>query len=254
MTDARLLFKVFLRSFSLQALWNFERMQNAGFVYGLLPLFRKLYPDPEQRKEIIMRHLGFFNTNPYMAPIIFGLVMSMERDISGGRKLSHESVVAVRTNIAGPLGAIGDNFFWATWRPFTALLSISLILLYYDYDTLQGTWLAPLFFLVTYNMIHLPFRYWSLVISYRHYDRIIKVIADLEFQRAVRIIRIIGLAVLLMVLVLYGTEYLPTASDITVACAVLAVSIVFNCLRISPGIILVAIALGCVGLSMIGIR
>ena len=61
---------IFLRTFFLQALWNFERLQNVGFLYILYPVLKKLYPDKEKRKEALLRHIGFFNTNPYMVTII----------------------------------------------------------------------------------------------------------------------------------------------------------------------------------------
>jgi mannose/fructose/N-acetylgalactosamine-specific phosphotransferase system component IID len=53
---------VYWRSFFLQALWNFERLQNVGFAFGMLPIFRLLYPEPAQRRDVLLRHLSFFNT------------------------------------------------------------------------------------------------------------------------------------------------------------------------------------------------
>ena len=38
---------IFLRTFFLQALWNFERLQNIGFLYILYPVFKSLYKDKE---------------------------------------------------------------------------------------------------------------------------------------------------------------------------------------------------------------
>ena len=35
---------VFWRSFPLQASFNYERMQNVGFCYSLLPVLKRLYP------------------------------------------------------------------------------------------------------------------------------------------------------------------------------------------------------------------
>ena len=47
---------IFLRTFFLQALWNFERLQNVGFLYILYPVFKSLYKDKEKRKEALLRH------------------------------------------------------------------------------------------------------------------------------------------------------------------------------------------------------
>ena len=65
---------IFLRTFFLQALWNFERLQNVGFLYILYPVLKNLYPNKEKRKEVLLRHIGFFNTNPYMVTVIVAMV------------------------------------------------------------------------------------------------------------------------------------------------------------------------------------
>ena len=77
---------VFLRTFFLQALWNFERLQNIGFLYILYPVLKKLYPKQEDRKEVLLRHLGFFNTNPYMVNIIVAMVINCEKNISENKE------------------------------------------------------------------------------------------------------------------------------------------------------------------------
>ena len=73
---------IFLRTFFLQALWNFERLQNVGFLYILYPVFKSLYKDKEKRKEALLRHIGFFNTNPYMVNIIIAMVINAENNIA----------------------------------------------------------------------------------------------------------------------------------------------------------------------------
>ena len=35
--------QAFLRSFFLQALWNFERMQNVGFAFSVEPLLKRAH-------------------------------------------------------------------------------------------------------------------------------------------------------------------------------------------------------------------
>ncbi|WP_220515000.1 PTS system mannose/fructose/sorbose family transporter subunit IID, partial [Streptococcus pneumoniae] len=39
--------KVFKRSFMYGSSWNYERMQNLGFLYTILPVLKKLYPDKD---------------------------------------------------------------------------------------------------------------------------------------------------------------------------------------------------------------
>jgi len=38
---------VMLRSQFLQGSWNYERMQNGGWAFSLIPALKKLYPNPE---------------------------------------------------------------------------------------------------------------------------------------------------------------------------------------------------------------
>lgn len=52
--------KVFKRSFMYGSSWNYERMQNLGFLYTILPVLKKLYPDKDSASPAMKRHLEFF--------------------------------------------------------------------------------------------------------------------------------------------------------------------------------------------------
>ena len=49
-------FKVMLRSQFLQGSWNYERMQNGGWAYSLIPALKKLYPQRDEASAAI--HCG----------------------------------------------------------------------------------------------------------------------------------------------------------------------------------------------------
>ena len=121
---------IFLRTFFLQALWNFERLQNIGFLYILYPVIKSLYKDKEERKKVLLRHIGFFNTNPYMANIIIAMVINAENNIASGQEQNIKKPEMIKSVLAGPVAAIGDSFFWGTWRPFVSFIAILLIILY----------------------------------------------------------------------------------------------------------------------------
>ena len=55
--------KVCLNHQYLQGSWNFERMQNGGWCYGLLPALKELYPNKEDFDKAVERHLKFYNTH-----------------------------------------------------------------------------------------------------------------------------------------------------------------------------------------------
>lgn len=201
------LFHFFTRSFLLQTLWNFEQMQNIGFAYCMSSMLKSMYPDPEKRYAALRRHLGFFNTHPYMACIILGLTMSMERDYAAGRAVRLEEIIAVKKNMAGPLAAIGDNFFWGTWRPFVATLTIGLVVVMFENGTPDMLWLIPLFFVCCYNVLTIGFRFWSLKISFLYRDQIIQAFASLKIQGIREILARIGCVLVLAVTVLYVLKF-----------------------------------------------
>jgi len=240
----RILFQsTFWRSFFIQSTWNFERMQNVGFVFSLLPFFRKLYPYKNERRHALLRHMGFFNTHPYMVSIILGIVASMENDIVEKKSSDYTEMDTLKTNMAGPLAAIGDTFFWATWRPFTALLAASLIFFFHHSETFRGTWLAPLFFLVSFNLVHLSFRYWSLRLSYHLRARMIRIIAGLEFQKAIDIVQFAGLIVLAVIVLFYTLGFGHSLYERALFVVFFLATVLLGCLRIPASVMFYIIIL-----------
>ena len=194
---------IFLRTFFLQALWNFERLQNIGFLYILYPVFKSLYKDKEKRKQALLRHIGFFNTNPYMVNIIIAMVINSENNIASGQEQNIKKPEMIKSVMAGPTAAIGDYFFWGTWRPFVSFISILMIILSMNMFSVNFLWIAPVIFIVVYNIVHLAFRYWSLIISFRLNDKMIKLISKLEIKFIVDIFRIIGLVIITLAIFFY---------------------------------------------------
>lgn len=194
---------IFLRTFFLQALWNFERLQNIGFLYILYPVFKSLYKDKEQRKQALLRHIGFFNTNPYMINIIIAMVINAETNIACGKEQNIKKPEIIKSVMAGPVAAIGDSFFWGTWRPFVSFVSILMIILSMNMFSVSLLWIAPIIFILLYNVVHLAFRYWSLVISFRLNEKLIRLISKLEIKFIGDIFRIIGLIIITLAIFFY---------------------------------------------------
>lgn len=194
---------IFLRTFFLQALWNFERLQNVGFLYILYPALKRLYPDKEKRKKVLLRHMGFFNTNPYMATIIIAMVINSEKKIALKKDTDIKKPEMIKTLMAGPVAAIGDSFFWGTWRPFVSFVAILLVILSMNMFGVRYLWIAPVVFIIVYNVIHLSFRYWSLIVSFKLNDKMIKLISKLEIKYIGDTFRIIGLIVICLAIFFY---------------------------------------------------
>ena len=178
----KILNKVILRSFFLQGTWNFERMQNLGFCFSILPALKNIYAGEEDLKNSVKRHLEFFNTHPYMASPILGAVARMEEDVKK-KTLSGNDVKSFKTGIMGAYGAMGDNFFWGSLRPLAAVISVCLAV----FDQIS----APFVFLLIYNIPHLKTRIFGLYTGYREGVNIFEVIKTFNYTGLSRKIKII---------------------------------------------------------------
>ena len=135
---------LFLRSFLLQSSWNFEQMQGLGALFVLSPLLRHLYQG-EELTQACARHLSYFNTHPYVAPLVLSGIAQLEANGAGV-----EEVDEFRQLLMAPCAAMGDAFFWGGVRPFAAVLAM--------FFALHGSLLAPVVLLAVFNVPHLLVR------------------------------------------------------------------------------------------------
>ena len=56
----------------LQGSWNYERMQNGGWCYSIIPAIKKLYKDPQDRADALKRHLGALGASLALGGSIVG--------------------------------------------------------------------------------------------------------------------------------------------------------------------------------------
>ncbi len=160
--------RIFWRSSFEQGSWNFERMQNVGFAYIMAPAINRLYPDLNDRKQAMKRHLQFFNTAPIMQSLITGVVLSMEEQKANGLPVSDESINSVKTAMMGPMGGFGDPVWLGTVRPVLSAFAASLVL------TVFGIW-GPILFFFAWNILRLVFRYLTQMAGYHRGADIINV-------------------------------------------------------------------------------
>ncbi len=158
MVVGKTLRNVFVRMFFLQSTWNFERMQNLGFCYAMLPALRLIYDNESELKDALKRHVEFFNTHPYMASAIIGTVIRMEEDVKSGN-VSGDEVKTLKTAVMGSCGAIGDSFFWGALKPFASIVSVLFAAF--------GQIIAPIIFLLLYNIPHIATRIFGLYNGYQ---------------------------------------------------------------------------------------
>lgn len=156
-----LLRQLLLRSFTVQASWNYRTLIGTGFAFVLYPLLRARLAeqgrDGAPLSARVAREARLFNSHPYLVPVAAGAVARLEWD-----GVPPELIDRFKTAIRGALGSLGDQWFWRAWRPACALLGLALLLAGAPW------WLAIGAFLVAYNALHLALRVWGIRAGWRH--------------------------------------------------------------------------------------
>ncbi|MDT2783772.1 PTS system mannose/fructose/sorbose family transporter subunit IID [Enterococcus asini] len=94
---------------------SFERYIAPALLYGMMPILRKLYKDPERLKAAYKRQLLFFNTQlTWGGGIITGLMASMEQERARQEYAGEEITMTddlmynTKAGLMGALAGIGD--------------------------------------------------------------------------------------------------------------------------------------------------
>ena len=158
--------KVWWRHQFLQGSWNYERMQNLGWAYSLIPAIKKLYTNKEDQAAALKRHLEFFNTHPYVAAPIMGVTLALEEEKANGTDIEDAAIQGVKIGMMGPLAGIGDPVFWFTVRPILGALGASL--------AQAGNIAGPLIFFIGWNLIRMAFLWYTQELGYKAGSEITK--------------------------------------------------------------------------------
>ena len=180
--------KVWWRSTFLQGSWNYERMQNLGWAYALIPAIKKLYTSKEDRAAALERHLEFFNTHPYVAAPIIGVTLALEEERANGADIDDAAIQGVKVGMMGPLAGIGDPVFWFTVRPIVGAIAASL--------ATGGSIIAPLFFFIVWNAIRIAFLWYTQEFGYKSGSAITKDLGGGLLQTVTKGASILGMFVL----------------------------------------------------------
>ncbi|MCH4168312.1 MAG: PTS system mannose/fructose/sorbose family transporter subunit IID [Streptococcaceae bacterium] len=108
--------KAYLRwHFANEIPHTFERYLAPSLLYGMMPVLRKLYKDPEQLKAAYKRQLLFFNTQlSWGGGVITGLMSSMEQQRAEEEYENKEILMQddlmynTKAGLMGALAGIGD--------------------------------------------------------------------------------------------------------------------------------------------------
>ena len=172
--DKKTLNKMVWRSLNLQASFNYERMQAAGWLYCILPGLEKIHGENKEDLQTSMQHnLEFFNTHPFLVTFVMGIVLSLEQ-----QKADINTIRAVRVAAMGPLGGIGDALFWFTLVPIVAGITANM--------AINGSLMGPILFLLIFNLVQMGVRFFLMDWSYKLGSKAIEILTAnaKEFTRA----------------------------------------------------------------------
>ncbi len=179
---------VWLRSTFLQGSWNYERMQNGGWAYSLIPAIKKLYKTKEDRAAALVRHMEFFNTHPYVASPIIGVTLALEEERANGAPIDDVTIQGVKVGMMGPLAGIGDPVFWFTVKPIIGALAASL--------AMSGNILGPIIYFIAWNAIRMSFMWYTQEFGYRAGSKITEDLSGGILQDITKGASILGMFIL----------------------------------------------------------
>ena len=179
---------IWWRSTFIQGSWNYERMQNGGWAFSLIPAIKKLYKTKEDRSAALTRHLEFFNTHPYVASPIIGVTLALEEDRANGSPVDDVTIQGVKVGMMGPLAGIGDPVFWFTVRPILGALGASL--------AMAGNIMGPIIFFFAWNIIRMAFTWYTQELGYKAGSRITEDLSGNLLQEITKGASILGMFIL----------------------------------------------------------
>jgi mannose/fructose/N-acetylgalactosamine-specific phosphotransferase system component IID len=190
----------------LQSAWNFERLQNVGFLFSIHNMLRKIYSGDEAGKlAAIKRHMTFFNTHIFFSSAALGVMTRMEEDLSNDdAKLKETEIDNTKMGIMGPLAAIGDALFWSGIRPLALLFGAGIVWMT-DFS-FKGWIQASAVSLVVYNLPRFIIKYYLLLKSYYKYKELFVLIQKVKFQDIMKSLKAAGMGILGVFMAVYLTR------------------------------------------------
>ncbi len=214
-------FRIFWRSFFIQAVWNYRSMISIGFGICLLPLMRRLYKEPEAQHAFLQRHFRFFNSHPYMASYALGVSAKLEEAIADGDEDAIHRLPKVKELMISLLGARGDQLFWCILKPFSLLAGVSVLLLV---SGLVPTMTVLIVTFLVYNIPHFYIRYSGIREGYEHGIDVYKCLYRERFQLMKDIYTNVGMISFVVIggMVIY--RYVAVDADIAIAFLIVGVT------------------------------
>ncbi|HCM1943151.1 TPA: PTS system mannose/fructose/sorbose family transporter subunit IID [Salmonella enterica subsp. salamae serovar 30:g,m,s:e,n,x] len=162
--------------------YNYESQMAGSIIYATSDALRKIYADDNEYKAALNNHYKYFNTHPWIAPVVFGVTLAIE---SKEGIASKDMVQNLKTSIMGPMAGVGDTIIWVLIP--TILGSIS------SYMALDGNPLGAILWMVL-NLFFIMVRYRCVEIGYKNGIKLIGAFND-KLTKFTEAASILGLVV-----------------------------------------------------------
>ncbi|MCF1585606.1 PTS system mannose/fructose/sorbose family transporter subunit IID [Tetragenococcus koreensis] len=156
--ERKMLKQIFFRSFTVFAPFNYAKQGGSGFCYALIPFINKFYKEKNEKISALTRHITWYNATQNVGTFIMGLAASMEKENSEKDYFNAESINTVKASLMGPFSGIGDTLFWGVLRVVAAGIAMTF--------GEQGNPLAPIIFLIIYNVPSIATRWYLTKLGY----------------------------------------------------------------------------------------
>jgi len=170
---------LFLRSFFIQGSFSVKYRQNTGFAFCLEPVGRALWKDGEDYNSFLLRHMEYYNGNPFMVTLVLGATARLEEMLKNGEGISERDISGFKKAVGAATGSVGDRFFWSSLRPFGLILGMMAAYFWGPRGALAV--------LGVFNVPNVMLRWYWLK---RGYELGTKVVSEIQNERLKRAIRV----------------------------------------------------------------
>jgi mannose/fructose/N-acetylgalactosamine-specific phosphotransferase system component IID len=198
------IFRVFLRSFFMQSVWNYRSLISFGFGMCLIPVMQRLCKNEKEKSAFLARHFKFFNAHPYLASYALGVSIHLEEAFAAGDPQACQKLERFKQLLISILGAMGDKLFWSTIKPASLVFGVMGVLLF-DTFAADVVWLIITFLL--YNTPHLYLRYQGIWEGYQLGIDVYKKLNEERYRGLFRFYYVLGTLSLIGVMLLLMTKY-----------------------------------------------
>lgn len=165
--------------------WNYEKMQAAGYLATVGPTLDRLYKDDEAaRLHAYEVESQFFNCETNLANIIFGMDVAIQEEFG---ESGLEMVQAVKTSLMGPFSGIGDTLFSSVIAVIFGSIAVT--------TGLQGNYVGTILWLIWIFFMPFVLRPWLCKLGYQQGLKLTTTLSD-QLSKLTKAGSILGLTVI----------------------------------------------------------